>query len=568
MASPSKPIISSLPLSTNLTSPKYFCTSCRLHLPAYFNSRRETATLRKTHQSRPLAIPAQELEPWISAPVTRVAGGGRRRRRIHGGIGLQMWALCGFGFWVQGFRCFPWLALNFHMINGLGLSPSSLQLVQTAGSLPMVAKPLYGFFSDAVYIGRDHRLPYISFGGLEKMILLIYYLLYLEKLSLVSKALYKLALEFAAFTLHLLGSELFQSLCIVDNDEPVVMCHRTPDRFLCLGFPPGGNRNDLHNVSWAFCLMGGHCNLLGGLLLLKFPKASTIFFIFSALLTIQLALSLATKEISFYQPSNHHLPSYSLKENLSKQFTDLITVISERSIFYPLLWITASNAVVPLLSGTIFFFQTRHLNLDPLVIGLSKVIGQVMVLCTTLLYNVRLKGIPMRTLISMVQVFYAFSFISDLLLVKQINVRMGIPNEVYVICMSSLAEAIAQFKALPFIVLFSRLCPPGCEGSLFAFFASALCVSSVVSGVLGVGLASLVGVSNDDYSSLPLAIVMQILIALLPLGWISNVPADKSIPIRAMKLDTLEILSSVSEYGIVIYPKNSHVDCVVCGPSN
>ncbi|KAK8955589.1 hypothetical protein KSP40_PGU000936 [Platanthera guangdongensis] len=187
-------------------------------------------------------------------------------------------------------------------------------------------------------------------------------------------------------------------------------------------------------------------NLLGGLLLLKFPKASTIFFIFLALLTIQLALSLATKEISFYQPSNHHLHSYSLKENLSKQFTDLITVISERSIFYPLLWITASNSVVPLLSGTIFFFQTRHLNLDPLVIGLSKVIGQVMVLCTTLLYNVRLKGIPMRTLISMVQLFTSVGFSPDQK--KGIVYCTYLPTSRYLIAVHSLSAAIPKTQSV------------------------------------------------------------------------------------------------------------------------
>jgi hypothetical protein len=77
----------------------------------------------------------------------------------------RVWWVCGVGYWVQGFRCFPWLALNFHLTRGLGLSPVALQLVQNAGSLPLVAKPLFGVLSDAVYIGRDHRLPYISLGG-------------------------------------------------------------------------------------------------------------------------------------------------------------------------------------------------------------------------------------------------------------------------------------------------------------------------------------------------------------------------------------------------------------------
>jgi hypothetical protein len=78
----------------------------------------------------------------------------------------QMLILCGFGYWLQGFRCFPWLALNFHMASNLNLDPSILQLVQYSANLPMVAKPLYGILSDVIYIGGAHRIPYIVIGGI------------------------------------------------------------------------------------------------------------------------------------------------------------------------------------------------------------------------------------------------------------------------------------------------------------------------------------------------------------------------------------------------------------------
>lgn len=76
-----------------------------------------------------------------------------------------MAVLCGLGYWVNGFRCFPWLGLNFHMANYLSMHPSTLQLVQNSGCLPMVAKPLYGILSDALYISGAHRIPYIAIGG-------------------------------------------------------------------------------------------------------------------------------------------------------------------------------------------------------------------------------------------------------------------------------------------------------------------------------------------------------------------------------------------------------------------
>lgn len=77
----------------------------------------------------------------------------------------QMLILCGFGYWLQGFRCFPWLGLNFHMASNLNLHPSMLQLVQYSANLPMVAKPLYGILSDVIYVGGAHRIPYIITGG-------------------------------------------------------------------------------------------------------------------------------------------------------------------------------------------------------------------------------------------------------------------------------------------------------------------------------------------------------------------------------------------------------------------
>ncbi|KAK8656066.1 hypothetical protein V6N13_108625 [Hibiscus sabdariffa] len=39
------------------------------------------------------------------------------------------------------------------------------EFVQNFGNLAMVAKPLFGILSDALYIGGGHRIPYICIGG-------------------------------------------------------------------------------------------------------------------------------------------------------------------------------------------------------------------------------------------------------------------------------------------------------------------------------------------------------------------------------------------------------------------
>lgn len=272
-------------------------------------------------------------------------------------------------------------------------------------------------------------------------------------------------------------------------------------------------------------------NLIGGYFLLKMPPR-TMFIIFSSLLSLQLAISFSTREDSLGIPqlSGQDIARKSISESIRKQFSDLVVAISDKSIFRPLIWIVGSIAMVPMLSGSIFCYQTQCLNLDPTVIGWSRVIGQLMLLSGTVLYNRYWKKLPMRKLIGAVQILYASSLLLDLVLVRQINLKLGIPNEVFALCFSGLAEVLAQFKLLPFSVLFATLCPKGCEGSLTSFLASALILSSIASGFLGVGLASLLGITSGDYSGLTAGILMQFVAALIPLRWIHSVPMSRPVP--------------------------------------
>ncbi|XP_010262481.1 PREDICTED: probable folate-biopterin transporter 9, chloroplastic isoform X2 [Nelumbo nucifera] len=426
-----------------------------------------------------------------------------------------MMALCGFGYWVQGFRCFPWLAMNFHMAHTLKLHPSTLQLIQSSGNLPMVAKPLYGVLSDAVYIGGAHRIPYISIGVL------------LQILSWGALALIPLAGEaLPILMVCILLSNLGASVTEVANEALVAeysQRHRV-----------SGVQSYAFKALAAGGILG---NLIGGFFLMKTQKTKMIFLLFAALLSLQLAISSTTSEDAFSlpQPSDHHIIRNSVSEDLHRKFSSLISAIGEERIAGPLTWIVASIAGVPILSGAIFCYQTQCLGLDPSIIGMSKVIGQLMLLSATIFYDRYWKRISFRKLIGMVQIVYASSLLLDLVLVKQINLRLGIPNEAYVLCFSGLAEIVAQFKLLPFSVLFANLCPAGCEGSLTSFLASALCLSSIVSGFLGVGLASLIGVTSGDYSSLPLGILLQFLAALVPLGWLSLLPISQPLSSKEKK---------------------------------
>lgn len=276
-------------------------------------------------------------------------------------------------------------------------------------------------------------------------------------------------------------------------------------------------------------------NLLGGYLLLRTPPKIS-FLIFTAVLSLQLVVSLSSKEESF--GLLRMTETSSVSRSVKKQLSNLKEAMQADEISQPLIWAVASISMVPLLSGSVFCYQTQVLNLDPSVIGMSKVIGQLMLLCLTVVYDRYLKTLPMRPLIHVVQLLYALSILLDYILVKQINLGVGISNEVFVLCFSSLAEILAQFKILPFAVRLANMCPQGCEGSVTSFLASSLCLSQIVSAFLGVGLANLIGITSSNYSNLPSGILIQSLAALVPLCFMHFVPMSEAVIEKQVKRGT------------------------------
>ncbi|MBA0612520.1 hypothetical protein Godav_013116 [Gossypium davidsonii] len=359
------------------------------------------------HQNPGIKPKTQFLNPVIGTNLGEVSvRKGKKKKESLWQQGFQeMLGLCGLGYWVQGFRCFPWLALNFHMAYNLNLNPSTLQLVQNSGNLPMVAKPLFGILSDALYIGGAHRIPYICIGGQALPALMA---------------------------------------CVLLSNTGAAVTEVAKDALIT----EYGQKHRITGLqSYAFMALaaGGILgNLLGGYFLVKLPPRM-MFLVFSVLLSIQLLVSLSASEEC---------------------------------------------------------------------LGLARSLG------------------PVPTGQS---ILYASSLLLDLALVREINLSIGIPNEVFALCFSGLAETLAQFKILPFSVLLATLCPRGCEGSLTSFLASALCLSSIFSGFWGVGLAAMLGIRSNDYSNLPVGILIQFLAALLPLGWIHHVPMSQPVEKKRKK---------------------------------
>ncbi|KAJ6840625.1 putative folate-biopterin transporter 7 [Iris pallida] len=418
---------------------------------------------------------------------------------------LMVGLVVGMGFLVQGFRCFPWMGVSYFLKDGLGLAPSAMQLLQVSANLPMVAKPFYGLLSDAVYIRGQHRLPYVAIGA------------FLQAVSWLAVALLpEPSMSIATLTFFLLLGNLGASIAEVANDAIVAEAGKQTQTKASSG---SGN---LQSFGAIFGSSGGVLgNLLGGIAISRLSPR-TIFLLFGLLLILQFCTTIIVPESCLNLPKN--MSQSSKCSSIRKQLLELSSALKKPEIARSIAWFSASYAVVPVLTGTMFFYQTQHLGLDSSVIGLSKVFGQAGLLIWSVAFNKQFKRTSVRKLLVALQTTIAVFMVADVLFVRGIYREMGVPDSVYVVVFSGLLEVLFFFKVLPFSVLLAQLCPAGCEGSVMAFLMSALALSFIVSGYLGVALAGLVGVSDGDCSGLSVGILIQAICTVLPLGWASWIP--------------------------------------------
>ncbi|XP_075510997.1 putative folate-biopterin transporter 7 isoform X2 [Primulina tabacum] len=277
----------------------------------------------------------------------------------------------------------------------------------------------------------------------------------------------------------------------------------------------------LQSFTWMASSIGGVLgNLIAGISIGQFSPRM-MFLIFGILLCFQFLVTMFVSEDTL------DLPKSPSNVGFKKQLSELMAALQKPEIFYSIIWFALSYAVIPALTGTMFYYQTEHLNIKSSLLGISKVFGQAAMLLWGVVYNRHLKSISGRKLIAVVQISMAVFMISDFLFVKGVYKSIGIPDSLYVVVFSGLLEVLYFFKILPFNVLMAQLCPPGYEGSVMAFVMSAIALAFIVSGYLGVALASLVGITGDNFQGLPRGLLIQAACTILPVFWVSCIPDDQ-----------------------------------------
>ncbi|TKW11883.1 hypothetical protein SEVIR_5G001600v4 [Setaria viridis] len=459
-------------------------------------------------------------------------------------------------YFIQGFRSFVWTAVSYQMKDVMKLSPSTSQFLVSLAYFPWSIKPVYGILSDCIPIKQRKRIPYL----------------------IISSCLSLLPWLILGLSQALRSSPNMLTALLVVQNLGSAMADVVIDAMVAESVRSAGPQfaGDLQSLSWSSMAVGGiFGSLLGGYALSNLP-IHAIYVVFSALPFFQLVSCMfvedspkglqsaidehkyvdnqgaekcssealgyeGTRRRKKIRKSNKSRPLSKRAEanekhngpinsspclSLRSAFFSLCTAFRQPTILRPMVWFFFSNVIIPNISTVMFYYQTEELHLEASFLGTARVIGWFSLILGTYTYNRYFKHKQLRNILVFAHVGLAIISLLDIALVSRLHVPYGIGDKYMVLWGSALADAINQFKMMPFLILSGQLCPPGIEGTLFALFMSINNLGSTLGSFLGAVLASALNISTAQFDNLALGLGVQLIGTLLPIGFLFLIPKE------------------------------------------
>uniref|UniRef100_A0A6N2M6H7 Folate-biopterin transporter 3 n=1 Tax=Salix viminalis TaxID=40686 RepID=A0A6N2M6H7_SALVM len=135
-----------------------------------------------------------------------------------------------------------------------------------------------------------------------------------------------------------------------------------------------------------------------------------------------------------------------------------------------------------------------------------------------------LKDHPFRDLLFWSQLLYGASGLLDLILVLRLNLKIGLPDYFFVVIDEAVSMMIGRIKWQPLLVLSSKLCPAGIEGTFFALLMSIDHVGMLSSTWVGGLLLKFLKVTRTEFDNLWMAILIRSLMRIIPVFLLFLIP--------------------------------------------
>ncbi|KAI7998149.1 putative folate-biopterin transporter 6 [Camellia lanceoleosa] len=443
----------------------------------------------------------------------------------------------------QGFSgSFFRVATDYYWKDVQKVQPSSVQLYIGLYYIPWIMKPIWGLLTDVFPVRGYQRRPYFVLAGV---------------LGTVSALVVALGgkLEVAVALVCLIGitggvaiADVTIDACIARNSIEIKSL--APDMQSLCGFCSSVGALVGYSTSGLFV---HHLGAQGALVLLAIPPAAVI------------GLGFVIHEDRTIDVPTSDKKNKSL-EKLGGAMKGMYKTIKFPQVWKPSLYMYMSLALsISTHEGQFYWYTNPKAGpaFTQEFIGIIYAIGALASIVGVLIYHKILKDFPFRNLIFFAQLLYGLSGMLDLIFIFRWNLYLGIPDYLFVVMEECVSRIITRIRWMPMIVLSTRLCPLGIEGT---FFALLMCIDSFgsLSSKWGGGMIlHLFHVTRTDFRNLWLVVFIRNILRLATLAFIFLIPkVDRSetlIPSDILiKATTIE---SVDDVDIQLVPvhENSEV---------
>lgn len=416
---------------------------------------------------------------------------------------------------VQGVLGLARLAVSFFLKDELGLTPAQVSALMGIAALPWMVKPLFGFISDGLPILGYRRRPYLILSGFLGSAAWI-------GLATVVHSAWAATLAIALSSLSIAISDVIVDSLVVERARGESI----------------SDAGSLQSLSWGATALGGLITAyLSGFLLQHFSTRT----VFAITATFPLILSIVAWLIA--ESPIIEKPDFSTAWQQIKQLKKAVT---QKAIWLPTAFLFIWQCT-PTADAAFFFFTTNELGFQPEFLGRVRLVTSVASLIGIWLFQRFFKNVPFRTFFVWTSVLSAVLGMTALLLVTHTNRALGIDDRWFSLGDSLILTAMGQIAYMPVLVLAARLCPPGVEATLFALLMSVTNLAGLLSYEFGALLMNWLGITENNFQSLWLLVVIANLSTLLPLPFVNWLPkgdpqaeiSEQHLqPIPALELDS------------------------------
>lgn len=388
---------------------------------------------------------------------------------------------------------------EYYMKDVQKVQPSEAQVYFGITNIPWLVKPLWGLLTDVVPIAGYRRRPYFIFAGIFGLISMLF------------------------LSLHKMLHIVFALLSLTVGSTGVAIADVTIDA--CVAQKSGSHPSlaaDMQSLCSlsrsigalvGFCISGIFVHLIG-------PKGVY------GLLTIPAGFVLLVG-IVLKEP---HTPNFAYGQ-VHRKFLDAANAmwktLKHPDVWRPCLYMYISFALSLNIYEGMFYWYTDSKagpSFSKENIGYLLSIGSVGSVLAATLYQNGLKHHPFRDLLFWTQLILGLSGMLDLVLVLRLNLKLGIPDYIFAVIDESISQMTSELKWMPLLVLSSKLCPPGIEGTFFALLMS-IDNAGLFSSTWGGGLLlHIMNITRTRFDNLWLAILIRNMLRLAPLCVLFLVP--------------------------------------------